>query len=120
MTEQNESNIKKSYRGMAMEGFIARWYAKNTKGNLDQYQDYAKKVAENAAEGSSILEVAPGPGYLSIELMKMGDYNVTGLDISKTFVEIANKNAKDEGVKVNFKEGDGHLTCRLTTKHSIS
>lgn len=106
MTEQNESNIKKSYRGMAMEGFIARWYAKNTKGNLDQYQDYAKKVDENVAEGSNILEVAPGPGYLSIELMKMGDYNITGLDISKTFVEIANKNAEKEGVKVNFTEGD--------------
>jgi ubiquinone/menaquinone biosynthesis C-methylase UbiE len=106
MTEQTESNIKKSYKGMAMEGFIARWYAKNTKGNLDQYKDYAKRVAENVTEGSNILEVAPGPGYLSIELMKMGDYNVTGLDISKTFVQIANNNAKEEGVKVNFTEGD--------------
>ena len=38
--------------------------------------------------------------------MKIGQYNVTGLDISKTFVEIANKNAKEEGVKVNFTEGD--------------
>jgi phospholipid N-methyltransferase len=91
---------------MAMEGFIARWYAKNTKGNLDQYKNYAKRVAENVTEGSNILEVAPGPGYLSIELMKMGDYNVTGLDISKTFVQIANNNAKEEGVKVNFTEGD--------------
>ena len=106
MTEQNESNIKKSYKGMAMEGFIARWYAKNTKGNLNLYKDFAKKVAENVAEGSNILEVAPGPGYLSIELMKMGNYNATGLDISKTFVEIANKNAKEECVNVNFTEGD--------------
>ena len=106
MTEKTESNIKKSYKGMAMEGFIARWYAKNTKSNLDQYKDFAKKVAENVTEGSKILEVAPGPGYLSIELMKMGYYNVTGLDISKTFVQIANNNAKEEGVKVNFTEGD--------------
>ncbi len=106
MTEKTESNIKKSYKGMAMEGFIARWYAKNTKSNLDQYKDFAKKVAENVKEGSKILEVAPGPGYLSIELMKMGYYNVTGLDISKIFVQIANNNAKEEGVKVNFTEGD--------------
>ncbi|MGB9200669.1 class I SAM-dependent methyltransferase [Methanobacterium sp.] len=106
MSKQNESNIKKSYKGMAMEGFIARWYAKNTKSNLDQYKDFAKKVAENVTEGSDILEVAPGPGYLSIELMKMGNYHVTGLDISKTFVEIASKNAKEEGIKVNFIEGD--------------
>jgi 2-polyprenyl-3-methyl-5-hydroxy-6-metoxy-1,4-benzoquinol methylase len=41
-------------------------------------------------EGNNILEVASGQGYLSIELMKMGNYNVTGLDISKTFVQIAN------------------------------
>jgi ubiquinone/menaquinone biosynthesis C-methylase UbiE len=106
MTEQTESNIKKGYKGMAMEGFIARWYAKNTKSNLDQYRDFANKVAKNVTEGSNILEVAPGPGYLSIELMKMGNYNVTGLDISKTFVQIATKNAEEEGVKVNFTEGD--------------
>ena len=106
MTEQRESNIKKSYKGMAMEGFIARWYAKNTKANLNQYKDFAKKVAQNVTEGSNILEVAPGPGYLSIELKKMGNYNITGLDISKTFVQIASKNAKEEGVNVNFTEGD--------------
>ena len=106
MKVQTESNIKKSYKGMAMEGLIARWYAKNTKGNLKQYKDFAKKVAENVSEGSNILEIAPGPGYLSIELMKMGNYNVTGLDISKTFVQIANDNAHEEGVKVNFTEGD--------------
>ena len=106
MTEQTESNIEKSYKGMAMEGFIARWYAKNTKGNLDQYKDFARKVANTVTEGNKILEVAPGPGYLSIELMKMGNYNVTGLDISKTFVQIANNNAQEDGVKVNFTEGD--------------
>ena len=47
MNAQTESNIKKSYKGMSMEGFIARWYAKNTKANLDQYKDFAKTVAEN-------------------------------------------------------------------------
>jgi ubiquinone/menaquinone biosynthesis C-methylase UbiE len=106
MNTQTESNIKKSYKGMAMEGFIARWYAKNTKGNLEQYKEFANTVKENVTEGNDILEVAPGPGYLSIELMKMGNYNITGLDISKTFVQIANQNAKEEGVNVNFTEGD--------------
>ena len=36
----------------------------------------------------------------------MGNYNITGLDISKTFVQIASQNARKEGVKVNFMEGD--------------
>ena len=101
-----DSKSKKSYKGMAMEGFIARWYAKNTKANREQYKNWAKKVAENVADGGYVLEVAPGPGYLSIELAKQGNYNVTGLDISKTFVDIAKTNALEARVKIDFKEGD--------------
>lgn len=66
-----DSKSKKSYRGMAMEGLIARWYAKNTKGNMDQYKNWAKLVSENIKNDDSVLEVAPGPGYLSIELGKL-------------------------------------------------
>ena len=106
MSENKESNIKKSYKGMAMEGTIARWYAKNTKGNIEQYKNWAKIIAENVEERSNVLEIAPGPGYLSIELAKLGDYNVTGLDISKTFVEIAKNNADQAGVNVKFIHGD--------------
>ena len=101
-----DSKSKKSYKGMAMEGFIARWYAKNTKANREQYKNWAKKVAENVADGGYVLEVAPGPGYLSIELAKLGEVEVTGLDISKTFVEIAQTNAMEAGVKIEFREGD--------------
>ncbi len=106
MSENTESKIKKSYKGIAMEGSIARWYAKNTKGNIEQYKNWAKIVAENVEERSYILEIAPGPGYLSVELAKLGDYKVTGLDISKTFVEIAQDNADKAGVKVKFIHGD--------------
>ena len=106
MAENTESNSKKSYKGMAMEGSIARWYAKNTKGNIEQYKNWAKIIDENVEERNNVLEVAPGPGYLSIELAKLGDYNVTGLDISKTFVEIAQGNADQVGVNVKFRHGD--------------
>jgi ubiquinone/menaquinone biosynthesis C-methylase UbiE len=106
MTENRESKSKKSYKGMAMEGSIARWYAKNTKGNIDQYKNWAKKVAENINEGNTVLEVAPGPGYLSIELAKLGNYKITGMDISETFVEIAQTNAEKAGVTAKFVHGD--------------
>jgi ubiquinone/menaquinone biosynthesis C-methylase UbiE len=53
-----------------------------------------------------VLEVAPGPGYFSIELGKRGKYKITGLDISRTFVEIARKNARQEGVEVDFGLGN--------------
>ncbi len=101
-----DSKSEKGYKGIAMEGFIARWYAKNTKGNREQFKNWAKLVNDKVADGGNILEVAPGPGYLSIELAKLGKFNVIGLDISKTFVEIAQNNALEAEVKAEFQEGD--------------
>jgi len=103
---KKESKASKSYKGIAMEGFIARWYANSQKSRLEQYKIWARQVAENFAEGEHVLEVAPGPGYLSIEIAKLGNYNITGLDISKTFVEIAQSNANKAGIKAKFKHGD--------------
>lgn len=53
-----------------------------------------------------ILEVAPGPGYLAIDLAKTGKYQVVGLDISKSFVEIAQGKAKEANVAVDFRHGN--------------
>jgi ubiquinone/menaquinone biosynthesis C-methylase UbiE len=98
----------KGYKGIAMEGFIAKWYDKNQRKTPEQYKSWAKMVAENIAEGSKVLEVAPGPGFLAIELAKRGKYTITGLDISKTFVEIAQKNAVEAGVgdAIGFRQGN--------------
>jgi ubiquinone/menaquinone biosynthesis C-methylase UbiE len=52
-----------------------------------------------------VLEVAPGPGFLSIELAKRG-LHVRAVDISKTFVEIAKRNAAAEGVQARFDLGN--------------
>ncbi|MQA84692.1 MAG: methyltransferase domain-containing protein [Streptosporangiales bacterium] len=56
--------------------------------------------------GARILEIASGPGYVAIALAKTGSYAVTGLDISKTFVEIARRNAAGAGVSVDFRHGN--------------
>jgi ubiquinone/menaquinone biosynthesis C-methylase UbiE len=53
-----------------------------------------------------VLEVAPGPGFFSIELAKLGDFKITGLDISRTLVDIAIGNAREAGVKVDFRLGN--------------
>src|SRR5262245_21921857 len=94
----------KGYRGLPMEGFIARWYARNTAAR--DHRKSAELVAAQIAGGSRILEVAPGPGYLAIELARLGVYRVVGLDISQSFVQIATANAKDAGVEVEFHHGD--------------
>lgn len=98
--------VQKGYKGIGMEGPIARWYAQNTQKTIEDYKKDAKKVAACVPEEAAILEIAPGPGYLSIELAKLGNYKITGLDISKTFVEIAREKAKEAGVEIDFRQGD--------------
>ena len=100
------TTTSKGYKGLGMNGFIATWYAKNTQKNIASYRQWAKLVAEMVSEKATILELAPGPGYLAIELAKLGTYRITGLDISATFVEIAQKNAKEAGVDIDFRLGN--------------
>jgi ubiquinone/menaquinone biosynthesis C-methylase UbiE len=97
---------KKPYKGLGMEGFLARWYAKTTGKDLAELRRLAESLASRLTPGSRILEVAPGPGYLAIELARLGDYRVVGLDISKTFVRLATENAHKAGVQVAFHHGD--------------
>ncbi|HTZ48675.1 MAG TPA: class I SAM-dependent methyltransferase [Verrucomicrobiae bacterium] len=96
----------KPYKGMGMEGLVARWYAATTKKSLDRFRELAQRTARELAPGSNVLEVAPGPGYYAIELAKLGNYKITGLDISKTFVGIARANAAKAGVHIDFEHGN--------------
>jgi ubiquinone/menaquinone biosynthesis C-methylase UbiE len=98
--------MQKPYRGMGMEGSIARWYDKTTRRDMPEFQKLASQIDELLAAGGDILEVAPGPGFLAIELAKRGRHRVVGLDISRTFVEIARKNADDAQVSVGFRQGN--------------
>jgi ubiquinone/menaquinone biosynthesis C-methylase UbiE len=96
----------KGYKGMGMEGRIASWYARNTANDMAEFQRLAERVTKTIPSGSRILEVAPGPGYLAIEIARYGPYAITGLDISKTFVEIAAANARRASVEVDFQHGN--------------
>ena len=89
-----------------MEGMVAKWYTTNTGKTLDEFTKLARRIADQLPRGSSVLEVAPGPGYFCIELAKLGPYSITGLDISPTFVEIASKKAAAAGVRVDFQQGN--------------
>lgn len=88
-----------------MEGMTAKWYAANTAEMMNEYVELAERIASQLAPGSSALEIAPGPGYFSIELARRGSYIVTGIDISRTFVRMAAKKAAETGVKVDFRQG---------------
>jgi ubiquinone/menaquinone biosynthesis C-methylase UbiE len=97
---------QKGYKGMGMEGRMAFWYAKNTAKDMAEFRALAARLSRQIPPGSRILEVAPGPGYLAIELARRGRYSVTGLDVSATFVEIAAKNAAAASVGIDFRRGN--------------
>ncbi|MGA7108113.1 MAG: class I SAM-dependent methyltransferase [Terracidiphilus sp.] len=92
-------------RDSGMEGIVAKWYAANTAGMMTQYVDLARRIAGQLPQDAKVLEVAPGAGYFSIELAKLGRYDITGLDLSHTFVRMATKKAADAGVQVKFTQG---------------
>lgn len=119
---------QKPYRGIAMEGFIAAWYDRNTGRNLRRFEAVARAVAETVPPGGRVLEVAPGPGYLAIQIAKLRRYQVTGLDISRSFVRIAHQNAARAGVEIDFRQGDAahmpfadasfdHVVCMAAFKN---
>jgi ubiquinone/menaquinone biosynthesis C-methylase UbiE len=91
---------------MAMEGFIATWYTGLTRKNIEDFRKGARMFAQTVAPGADILEVAPGPGYLAVELANLGSFHITGLDISAKFVEIAQATARQAGVDVTFRQGN--------------
>lgn len=96
----------KGHIGLGMEGFIARWYARLTAHDADEFQRTARRIAAHLSSGARVLEIAPGPGYLAIELVKLTGCRLTGLDISQSFVRIAAGNARDAGLRIDFEQGD--------------
>lgn len=95
----------KPFKGVGMEGPIASWYAKNTAAALPDMRRTAGEIAASLDPGYWVLEVAPGPGYLAVELARMG-LTVTAVDISRSFVRIGQDYAARTGVRVDFRQGD--------------
>jgi ubiquinone/menaquinone biosynthesis C-methylase UbiE len=98
--------LPKPHKDRGMEGMVAKWYTSNTGKTLDEFTKLARRIADQLPHGSTVLEVAPGPGYFCIELAKLGPYAISGLDISHTFVDIARKKASEEHVRVDFRQGN--------------
>jgi ubiquinone/menaquinone biosynthesis C-methylase UbiE len=96
----------KAHKGVGMEGCIAAWYARETAKDLDEFKGIARRIAAHIGPGARVLEVAPGPGYLAIELVKLTGCHLVGLDISRTFVRIAGENARQAGLRIDFEHGD--------------
>ena len=97
--------MPKPHGDRGMEGMVAKWYASNTAEVMNEYRELAQRISREIAPGSRVLEVAPGPGYFSIELARRGSFAIIGLDISRTFVKIAARKAAEAGVEADFQQG---------------
>ena len=99
---------QKRFRMPQMEGAMARWYARQRRSGsqIEAYRTQAAQLTGRLPSGADVLEVAPGPGYLAIEIARLGRFHVTGVDISRTFVEIASENARQAAHSVDFRHGD--------------
>jgi ubiquinone/menaquinone biosynthesis C-methylase UbiE len=89
-----------------MEGVIASWYARQTAREADEFRCIARRIAAYVNSTCRVLEVAPGPGYLAIELARLTGCHMTGVDISRTFIRIASANARKASVRIDFTPGD--------------
>jgi ubiquinone/menaquinone biosynthesis C-methylase UbiE len=99
--------MSQRFRIPEMEGRTARWYARQrvTESQLSANSRQAEHLTGGLPAGAAILEVAPGPGYFAVELARRG-YQVAGLDISRTMVQIATDHARRSGATVDFRQGD--------------
>lgn len=94
-----------------VEGYFAIKYAEFA-GNSEEMQNEYRRLAEKVVslfEGGKLLEIGPGPAYISIEIAKrLPKVEIIGLEISDTMIEIAKKNAKEHEVseKITLKKGD--------------
>jgi ubiquinone/menaquinone biosynthesis C-methylase UbiE len=103
----------KQFMSQGVEGYFAIKYDEFAKS--EEMQKEYRRLAEHAIflfQGGRLLEIGPGPAYISIEIAKrLPEVEIIGLEISDTMIEIANKNAREHGVSENmtFKKGDASM-----------
>ncbi len=93
----------RKFKDLEIQGKKAHDYDDfSRKYRLKDLKEYANLAAGHVSNGGSVLEIATGPGYFCIELAKLGNFKITGLDISNDLVKIARTNAQQAGVQVDF------------------
>lgn len=91
------------------------------KKRMREYRKYAQFILKDLKlkRNSKILEIGPGPAWISIILVKEDPtIHLTGLEISKDMIRIATQNIQDENVedKITFIEGNAEDMSFLENK----
>ena len=97
----------RKFKDLEIQGRKAHEYDDfSRKYRLKDIKEYANLAAGHVPKGGAVLEIATGPGYFCIELARLGNFEITGLDISNDLIAIARTNAAQAGVKVDFRQGN--------------
>lgn len=97
----------KRFQDLEITGEKAEYYARMTRDYcIDEIKEQAREINKHLSNGDVVLEIAPGAGFLSIELSKLGTYAITGMDISRDLVEICKRNAEEAGARIDFRQGN--------------
>ena len=104
-------NTLKQLTSQGIEGYFATKYADYAKRSEDMQKGYSRLVEHVTGIFSKgkLLEIGPGPAFLSIEIAKqLPDIEITGLEISESMIEIANRNTLEQGLsnRILFKKAD--------------
>ena len=97
----------------ARHGKIPDWYDKDAKYEEAFYEDSPNSITTNRTiekilkkyKVKTVLDLTCGTGSQVFWLLKRG-YQVSGSDISKGMLKIAEKKAKKEKIKIKFLRGD--------------
>src|SRR3984885_8644158 len=60
MEGERMASTVKAYKGMGMEGSVARWYDRTTRKDMPEIQQLAARIAALVTGAGSGVEIAPG------------------------------------------------------------
>jgi ubiquinone/menaquinone biosynthesis C-methylase UbiE len=65
------------FKDLEIQGEKANYYDKISREHrIGEMKEQAKEITRHIKDGDTVLEIAPGAGYLSIELAKLGKYKI--------------------------------------------
>ena len=96
----------KGYKGLGMEGLIAKWYAKTTYKDLDEFKALAKRMSESLRKGRACSKWRRGRAILRSSWPSAGSTRFRGSISVRRLWRSRSKNARRQGVEIDFRHGN--------------